>query len=138
MRQNGAFAYPPQMVRAACEFVLYSYATLLLPLLPKRNRELYAEVTKDLPAQPLSREFRRIEQRIPVDLSGLPKHYPVEKMKGFFRQLLVIVYEDQLRGVPEKEEEEQIASRNQEDEIEKEKYEFLKSQLLSLTGGDDE
>jgi hypothetical protein len=46
--------------------------------------------------------------------------------------------EDQLRGVPEKEEEEQIAARNQEDEIEKEKYDFLKSQLLSLTGGDDE
>jgi hypothetical protein len=95
MRQNGILAYPPQMAVPLCRFVVQAYASFLSLSLSKRlPPELEGEIQKDLPPKPFKRDANspnRYSAQIAVDLRGLPKNYPAEKMASFFSYLPVNV-----------------------------------------------
>lgn len=95
MRQNGILAYPPQMAIPLCRFVVQAYASFLsLSSSKQLPLDLEGEIQKDLPPKPFKRDANspnRYSAQIAVDLRGLPKNYPAEKMASFFSYLPVNV-----------------------------------------------
>lgn len=102
MKQNGILAYPQKMAQAICKFAIQSYATMLKPQLKgmaQQQPDLYAAIVRDIPAQPLPMDYdRKIQAQIRVDLSDLPKSYPIQKMESYFRELPVIFSTDANSG----------------------------------------